>query len=233
MSSKITVQEIIDVLDSLPQGRAFASDPLQAAMDAMEARESKAVYRRVIIYRFDDGDTTQADAYQAELQAGTLPLVDVARELDCDLQLIEIGSGAVEADDNARATAFGMMAAEEDTGLIAVAAFGAGSEERAGACDPARFFETATPETAAMLGAMIAAARAGIPIVAEGPQSLAAARALQHMRPDLTGHIFLCGLAQDAPGLHVFGDDEKNETGYASVMLAALIESAFSNKKAA
>jgi len=233
MSSKITVDEIMGVLDTIAPGPATQPDALAAAMAAMAARSPKARHNRVIIYRFDNGSTEDADAYQAALQAGTLPVVEVARELDCDLQLIEIGSGDVEPDDNARACAFGMMAAEDDTGLIAVCAFGAGSEERAAHIDPQRFFETATPEAAAQLGAMIAAARANLPVIAEGTQGLAAARALQVLRPDLTGHVFVCGVDQGAQGIHVFADTEQSETGYAAVMLAALIQSEYAQAKAA
>ena len=156
MSSKISISidEILNAVQELPAGAPFQPDPLDAAMNAMNAREKKANYNRVILYRFDQGDTSQADAYQADLQAGELAVIEVARELDCDLQLIEIGNGDSDPEDNARACAFGMMAAEEDTGLIAAAAFGGGSEQRALSLDPKRFFETATPEIAAVLGAM-------------------------------------------------------------------------------
>lgn len=233
MSSKITVSEILSALADLPPGPDYGADALSAAMAAMEARSSKAIHTRVILYRFDNGPTAQADQYQAAMQAGTLPVIEVARELDCDLQLIEIGSGETDAEDNARACAFGMMAAEEDTGLIAVCAFGAGSEERAGKIDPKNFFETATPEVAAQLGAMIAGARAGIPVIAEGIQGLRAAQALQVLRPDLTGKVFVCGVDQGADRIHVFADAEKSEVAYTAVMLAAVLQSEFAERKAA
>lgn len=233
MSSKITVSEIMAALTALPPGQPVQADALSAAMAAMGNRSKKAIHNRVILYRFDNGPTAEADQYQAMMQAGKSPLHDVGRELDCDLQLIEIGSGETDAEDNARACAFGMMAAEEDTGLIAVCAFGAGSEERAIAVDPKNFFETATPETAAMLGAMMAAARAELPIIAEGIQGLRAAQALKVLRPDLVDHVFVCGVQEDAEGIHVFGDEEKSETAYAAIMLMALMQSGYANKQAA
>lgn len=235
MSSKIGISpdEITAAIRSLPIEAAPVriTDPLTAALAALRDAPKAAVTNRVIFYRYDDGPTAASDTFQAQMQAGTLPLHDVARTLDCDLQMIELGSGASDAVENARACAFGMMAAEQDTGLLVVVAFGAGSDERAS--DPARFFETATPETSAIMGAMVTAARAGIPIIAEGVQGLAAARALRALRPDMTGHIFLCGIAQDEPEFHVFGDAEKSETGYAAIMLAATIRAELAKARAA
>ena len=235
MSSKIGISpdEITTAIKALPAvtGAFPESDALSAAMDALQAAPKNAVNTRVIFYRYDDGPSAQADTFQAMMQGGTLPQHDVARELDCDLQMIELGSGPSDAVEAARACAFGMMAAEQDTGLLAVIGYGAGSMERAS--DPQRFFETATPEVAAMMGAMVAAARAGIPIIAEGPQGLAAARGLKMLNPGLAANVFICGVRENDPAFHVFADIETSDTGYAALMLAATLRSEFAKRKAA
>lgn len=235
MSSKIgiTPDEIITAIKALPPVSAMGGDALEAALAAMDARPPVAVQTRVVLYRFDNGPTAQADTYQAQMQNGSLPMVDVCREMDCDLQLIEIGGGETDIQDSARSAAFGMMAAEQDTGLIVVAAFGAGSVERAVQIDPKNFLETATPETAALLGAMIGGVMAKIPVIAEGVQGLMAARALHALRPDCTGGIFICGVQDNDPALHIFVDAEPSETGYAGAMLAAILLSEHAKAKAA
>ncbi|MCB1539091.1 MAG: hypothetical protein H6865_07685 [Rhodospirillales bacterium] len=235
MSSEITIfpADILAVVDGLAPQPPGPDNPIEAAMTLMDARPEPAQLVRVVIYRFDDGPTAEADQYQAALQQGRLPLHGAAAALDCDLQVIELGSGGVNATDNARAAAFGMMAAEQDTGLLAVAGFGAESAARAASCDPARFFATATPETAAIFGAIIAAARAGIPIIVEGAQGRAAVRALRQIRPDTARHVFLCGVDADEAGVHVFGENEPNETGYAAVMLASVLQGEHRRRKAA
>lgn len=235
MSSKIGISpdEITAAITSLPPlpSPVAGEDALSAALTVMQAVPKAASTTRVIFYRYDIGPTAQADTFQAQVQGGDLPLHAVARELDCDLQLIELGHGPTDATETARACAFGMMAAEQDTALLVVAAFGAGSDERT--CDENDFFATTTPETAAIMGAMVAAARAGIPIIAEGPQGLAAAKALGKLHPGLTPTIFLCGIAHDVPGFHVFADAEKSDKGYAAIMLAAMLKSEFAKAQAA
>jgi hypothetical protein len=78
-----------------------------------------------------------------------------------------------------------------------------------------------------MLGAMAAAVRARIPIIAEGPQGLAAVRALAAIRPDLRGQVFICGVADAVEGLYVFADADESETGYAAAALAALFQNEY------
>lgn len=235
MSSKIGISpdEITAAIKSLPPlpSPVAGEDALASALTAMQAVPKAASTTRVVFYRYDDGPTAQADTFQAQMQGGDLPLHAVAREVDCDLQLIELGSGPTDATENARACAFGMMAAEQDTALLVVAGFGAGSDERAS--DPQNFFATTTPETSAIMGAMVAAARAGIPIIAEGPQGLAAAKALAFMHAGLTATIFLCGIPHDEPGFQVFADAEKSDKGYAAIMLAAMLKSEFAKAQAA
>lgn len=230
MSSKIgtSPSEIATAINDIPP---YASQPgedaLQAALRAMTNRSPKAMTPRVIFYRFDQGHDPSMDTFQANLQSGSLPFHDVAREVDCDVQLIEIGAGEPDIDDNARACAFGMMATEEDTGVLIIVSFGAGSDLRSNAVDPDKLFETATPEITAMYGAMIAASRANIPVIAEGPQAIAAAKAL---RPDLRGRVFICGVDKPYPGLNIFADTEKNDKGYAAIMLAATLQTEYAKR---
>ncbi len=142
MSSKIGISpdEITAAITSLPPlpSPVAGEDALSAALTVMQAVPKAASTTRVIFYRYDIGPTAQADTFQAQVQGGDLPLHAVARELDCDLQLIELGHGPTDATETARACAFGMMAAEQDTALLVVAAFGAGSDERT--CDENDFF---------------------------------------------------------------------------------------------
>lgn len=224
MSSKIGINpaEILAVLRDLPPHPALPAgmDALDIAVASMKARDPRATKARVIIYRYDVTPQARADEFQKSVQAGGTPLHDACRALDADLQLIELGSGAVTEVDNARAAAFGMMATEQDTGLLVVCGFGAQSIERAQKTDAEKFLETATPETAAIFGAMVAALRAGIPLVAEGPQGVAAASALRLMRPDLAANIFVA-------------DTDDNGLGHAAAMLALAFEGAYAKTRKA
>lgn len=221
MSSKISIsaREIISALEALPplSPRNLPENALERAQALLAQRPAPAKYPRAILYRYGAGQD-----YQEQVQAGGLPMHGVASALNMEVQLIELGSGAVNAEDNARAAAFGMMAAEEDTGLVVVAGFG-----DAAAIDPARFFETANPAAAAIFGAMIAGARAGIPVIAEGPQAFAAAQALYAVRPDFCDVVLICGVddtARDAR-FTIFADADNDSAGAgdAGIMLAALL----------
>lgn len=230
-NTAITPAEIAASINDIPPFSAPpVEDALHAALSAMANRSPKATTPRVIFYRFDQGTDPTTDTFQADIQGGNMPFHDVAREVDCDVQLIEIGEGDIDENDNARACAFGMMAAEEDTGLLVVIGFGAGSDARSTRVNPDKFFETATPEITALHGAMVAAARANIPVIAEGPQAVAAANAL---RPDLRARVFICGVDKPYPGLHVFADTEKNEKGYAAIMLAATLQTEYTKRQKA
>lgn len=180
---------------------------------------------RVILYRYDNAPNPQSDAFQQAVQGGELPLHDVCRKLDVDLQLIELGHGIPSETDNARACAFGMMAAEDHTNILVLAAFGDGSNTHAKASD--NFFKNTSPEIAAMFGAMVAGACAGIPVIAEGSQALAAARALHALRPDMCGTLFICGVPQDTRDdrFTIYADEQYDEPGYAGAMLAAFFVS--------
>jgi hypothetical protein len=194
MSSKIAITptEIEAAIKALPPGPQAkgGNDAVASALALMAARPAPASQVRVILYRYDDGESASADTFQAQMQAGDLPLHGIAQVLDCDLQLIELGAGAYDAAEAARACAFGMMAAEQSTGLLVVTAFGAGSEARTS--DKDQFFDTASPEVAALMGAFVAAARAGIPVISEAPQGQAALDALRTLRPDLASHVYVC-----------------------------------------
>jgi hypothetical protein len=158
------------------------------------------------------------------LQSGKLPFHEICQKLNADLQLIELGGGVPTPEDNARATAFGMMAAEEDTKLLVVAGFGAEASARKSTPD---FFESTMPDVAAIFGAIVSAARARIPVIVEGLKGFEAATALYTLRPDLCANVFICGVPtklQD-PRFTIFADDKPDHPGFAGVALAALFRS--------
>lgn len=236
MSSKILPADVLSTVMGLPIGEVIPSDrdPMERAVAALEKRRKVATRVRVIAYRYDgDGKGRDlCDKVQAGLQAGDLPFHDLCRALDADVQLIELGAGIPTAFDNARAAAFGMMAAEEDTGLLLVTGFGAEASAPKSTPD---FLECAMPDTAAVFGAMVSAARAHIPIIAEGLKAYQAALALYALRPDLCAHILICGVPASIQDerFTIFADDKADHPLYAAAVLATALTNAFQSRQAA
>lgn len=233
--NRILPADILHAVLSLPHEPEVCgtTDPLERARNAMAARPATAYRTRIIAYRYDgDGQGRElCDKVQAGLTSGTLPFHDICKKLDADLQLIELGHGVPTPEDNARAAAFGMMAAEEGTGLLVVTGFGARPANPKSTPD---FLETAMPDTAAVFGAMVAGARAGIPVIAEGLKAYEAALALYALRPDLTRNVFICGVPTsiEDPRFAVFADDKADHPLYAAAALAAMFDNMTQNKAA-
>ncbi|MBU6235351.1 MAG: hypothetical protein KGQ41_05865 [Alphaproteobacteria bacterium] len=225
MSSKILPADVLSNVLGLPivSNCTAEGSPFERAAKLMERRRKHATRTRVIAYRYDgDGRGREmCDKVQAGLTGGDLPFHDICAKLDADVQLIELGAGTPTPEDNARAAAFGMMVAEEDTGLIAVTAFGAEPSARKSTPD---FFESTMPDTAALFGAMVSGARAGIPVIAEGLKAMEAAMALYALRPDLCAYVFICGVptSMNDPRFAIFADDQADHPLYAAAALATL-----------
>jgi len=228
LKNDISPTAIAEAIMALPQNTAHhckSDSPAQKIRASIKARGPRAINNRVVIYRYDgDGQGRElCDRVQGALQSGNLPFHALCEKLNADLQLIELGQGKPTPDDNARAAAFGMMAAEEDTGLLIVSAFGAEPAVRLANPD---FFTAASPDTAAMLGAIVSAARAGVPVIAEGLKGLEAARALYAVRPDLCENVFICGVPANLVDLDthltIFADAKPDHPAYAGVALATL-----------
>lgn len=220
--SKILPADLLHSVLELPAAPPLCASRqgMERARAAMAARPPHAVQNRVVIYRYDGTGRGRdlCDKVQAGLQSGTLPFHDICKKLDADLQLIELGHGTPAPEDNARAAAFGMMAAEEDTGLLIVSAFGAEPDVRKSTPD---FFESTMPDTAALFGAMVSAARAGIPVIAEGLKALEAACALYALRPDLCSRLFICGVPAQIKDerFTIFADDTPDHPAFAGAAL--------------
>ena len=227
MSSKnrILPADILEAVMAMPTMTKGCANktPIEKAKAVLAARKPSAFQTRVVVYRYDgDGQGREmCDKVQTGLQSGELPFHDICRKLDAGLQLIELGHGVPTAEDNARAAAFGMMAAEEGTGLLIITAFGAEPAKKRTEMD---FLAGTTPDTAALFGAIVSAARAGIPVIAEGLKALEAAYALFALRPDLCETLFVCGVPTSVNDLRftIFADDKADHPAYAGVALAAL-----------
>ncbi|NBX66246.1 MAG: hypothetical protein EBQ96_04545 [Proteobacteria bacterium] len=223
--NRILPADILHAVLALPQPAAScdAGEPLERARKAMSSRKTSATRNRFIAYRYDgDGQgRDMCDKVQLGLTSGTLPFHDICKKLDADLQLIELGHGIPTPEDNARAAAFGMMAAEEDTGLLIVTGFGARPANPKSTSD---FFESTMPDTAALFGAIVSAARAGVPVIAEGLKAYEAALALFSMRPDLCRTLFICGVPKSIEDARfsIFADDKADHPLYAAAALATL-----------
>ncbi|HEY8963979.1 MAG TPA: nicotinate-nucleotide--dimethylbenzimidazole phosphoribosyltransferase, partial [Alphaproteobacteria bacterium] len=146
-----------------------------------------------------------APSIAQKLLDGGLPVHETAQALDADMQMIEMDTDTTQADDNARGTAFGLMAAEPNTGLIVTTAIGPQDVPEGD------FWQKATPNIAAVLGTMISGATARIPVIAEGKGAIAAADMLAKLRPDMMQYVFAC---ESSP-------EESDGPGYSGSMLAA------------
>lgn len=236
LQNNITPDEIVAAIKALPPMPHLCGNTPAAerAHRAMTERGPRARQARIVVYRYDGTGRGReiCDKVQAGLQSGTLPFHDICAALNADVQLIELGAGAHTRDDTARAAAFGMMATEEDTGLLVVAAFGADAAPNGRAVD---FFDSVTPDTGALLGAIVAGARAGIPVIAEGQKAVMAAQALYALRPDLCQKLFLCGVPASFTDerFAIFADDKPDHPAYAGAALAALFTSQYGQVVAA
>jgi nicotinate-nucleotide--dimethylbenzimidazole phosphoribosyltransferase len=129
--------------------------------------------------------------------------------LDCDLRLYDLGADRPTADSRlgdamteaeaCLAASYGMMAVEPGLDLLVLAALGAGAA-RAGRAvmetlpgqDPlATLAAAGGPDIAAMLGAILAARLAGLPVILDGDAAEAASRIVAAMRPDAVDHCRL------------------------------------------
>ena len=78
-----------------------------------------------------------------------------------------------------------------------------------------------------MFGAMVAGARAGIPVIAEGPQALVAVQALYAIRPDFCDVVIICGVSSTVRDerftIFADADDDGAGAGDTGMTLAALL----------
>lgn len=201
IKSTITPAEILETIKNLPlaENKHADHDPQDRLVTLLEELPESAFVTRVLIYSIGQPDVAN------DLLEGKMPMHEVCRTLDADVQLIEMDTDTTTPQDNARAVAFGLMAAEQNTGLIVTTAIGP-VEEPSG-----DFFDTATPNIAAVLGTMISGAIAGIPVIAEGPGAIIASDMLAKIRPDMMPYILVCDAS----------DDAKDGPAYAAGMLAA------------
>jgi len=200
MKSTVTPAEILETIQGLP-----ALSPVYPEMEVQErlkallaGRPENAFVTRVLIYSVDGAAEAEA------LLGGGMPVHETCRMLDGEMQLIEMDTDTTAPGDNARATAFGLMAAEANTGLIVTTAIGPQNPVD-------DFWNDTSPNVAAILGTMISGAIANIPVIAEGPGATIAADMLNKLRPDMMPYVFVC----EAP------DDATDGAGYAGCMLAA------------
>lgn len=202
ISNTITPKELLETITSLPEVPALypADMDMQDRLAAiLDDRDARAHVNRVLIYSIEGAEGVDA------LLEGNLKVHEVCRVLDGDMQLIEMDTDTTTDVDNARGAAFGMMAAEESTGLIIATAIG--RQE----ADLKDFWNTTTPNVAALLGVMVSCAQAKIPVIAEGEAAFLAADTLAAIRPDMMPYVFVCEAA------------EEGGPGYAASMLAAFM----------
>lgn len=203
ISAHITPAELLETIKNLPATpQEFAGLDMQERLVAiLDARPARAHVNRVLIYSIEGADEVEA------LLGGELGVHKVCRALDGDMQLIEMDTDTSQDVDNARAAAFGLMAAEEATGLIIASAIG--PQE----ADLDDFWNTTTPNVAALLGVMISGALAKIPVIADGEGAFLAADMLAKIRPDMMPYVFVCESATE----------EGAGPAYAASMLAAFM----------
>lgn len=202
ISNTITPKELLETITSLPEvPNEYPADmDMQERLAAiLDARPARAHVNRVLIYSIDGAEGVDA------LLEGNMKVHEVCRVLDGDMQLIEMDIDTTTDVDNARAAAFGLMSAEESTGLIIATAIG---KQEANLAD---FWNTATPNVAALVGVMASGALAQIPVIAEGEAAFLAADTLAAIRPDMMQYVFVCESA------------EEGGPGYAASMLAAFM----------
>ncbi len=135
------------------------------------------------------------------------PVVRVLQQVDADLRLYELDldtptadytkGPALELDAAAHAMAYGMMAVEPGLHLLALAGIGEGGEEAHKALlaalpkseDPlATLAQHGGVETCAMVGAILAARLAKVPVLLDGVAAEAAAAVLARMSAEATLH---------------------------------------------
>lgn len=134
-------------------------------------------------------------------------VVHILQQVDADLRLYELDldnptadytkSDALSEDAAAHAMAYGMMAVEPGLHLLALAGIGAGGEaahkallEALPKCEDAlvTLAKFGGVETCAMLGAILAARLAHVPVLLDGLAAEAAAAVLARIAPDATLH---------------------------------------------
>lgn len=139
---------------------------------------------------------------------------------DADLRLYELAlerpcrdsriGPAMDEAEAARAVAYGMIAVEPGVDLLLVSALGIGAElaaaaigRRAGTGDALELLAAlGGPDIAAMLGTILAARLAGVPVILDGAAALAAASLAQGLRGDAIAH---CRAAASDASVAAFG----------------------------
>jgi len=109
---------------------------------------------------------------------------------------------AMKHGEAALAAVYGMVSVEQGVDVLVVSALGPGADVAAaalrralrdsgGETDPLDLLAAlGGPDIAAMLGAVIAARFAGVPVILDGPAALAAAAVARRLRPDALDHCY-------------------------------------------
>ncbi len=181
--------------DDLEQFRALAQRLPEIVFDA-----GGVVHPRIGLFA---ATREQADIAPAAGLLADLPFdgdfTAAVRRADADLRLYELDLDhpaiALDPVDAARAAAYGMTAIEPGPDLFALAALTcaddmlADVERQLCAGDPLLVLaRLGGRDTAALFGAIIAARMAGLPVIIDGPQAMAAVLVLRGLAPAAVSH---------------------------------------------
>ena len=182
--------------------------------DVQRSRDPKIARPRLALFAATHGLASDRPGGSPEaLRQQVASLVDGGGALhrlvegaDADLRLYELAldrptrdsrrGPAMEEGEVARAIAYGMMAVEPGVDLLSISALGIGAELAAGEImgraetdDPlALLAALGGPDIAALLGAILAARMAGVPVILDGAAALAAGSLGRRLRADAVMH---------------------------------------------
>lgn len=211
------IRRLIDSLPhldpvALPQLEAYGhAGEWVAWMARAQGTKPQAERLRLVVYAGAHGCHPQSaeDTRQliAPLTTAEAPVVRILRQVDADLRVYELDLESATANytqgpaltekQAAHAMAYGMMAVEPGLHLLALCGVGAGGDEahkalisKLAASEDAlqTLVQTGGLEVCAMLGAILAARLAKVPVLLDGFAAETAAAVLARLQPEATLH---------------------------------------------
>ncbi len=184
---------------------------------------------------YPEKQTGLAEALK-QLRAGTHALSPLAQDANADLQVYEMASETAPRDfrqevslqsaDAAHATSYGLMAVQPGIDLLVVAALNPAAENagekiiesiKAGMQPLEALLNYGSLDIAAIIGALIAARLAHIPVLLDGKGAAAAAAVLQALRSDAVLHT--------RNAAHILEDKLHPQAGMGGALLIAFLKS--------
>ena len=217
MSTTQMTDEILQLISELNDTHsAYSIDPEAPAMTALsdwlENRFSLTAFLHPCLSLFIGADN--ADLLTM-IQNGSHPLCQLCEKFSFDFRVYDMGDNT--QDQNDRALAYGMMAVDEAMDLLVITDAQTDETDFPATSTLDAFLSKASAQSAATLGAIIAAIQAGIPIIYEGAATENCVRFLNNLAPNLLGY------ALPAKAIKL-GADTNAATGILSLQTAILAQ---------